>query len=77
MLSWLDQLGKILISSETNIRRLKKKLEKNKSVLMLRHDIKYTTQKALYTVHSRVQLLLSQTTVNLSVSCFEAMKFFT
>jgi hypothetical protein len=34
-------------------------------------------QKALDMVHSRAQLLLSQTTVNLSFSCLEAMKFFT
>jgi hypothetical protein len=49
MLSWLHHLRKILISSETNIRWLKKKLEMNKFVLKLRHDIKIYNAKG--TVH--------------------------
>jgi hypothetical protein len=45
MLSWLHHLAKILISSESNIRQLKKKLEMNKFGLMLRHNLKIHNAK--------------------------------
>jgi len=65
MLCWLQQLGKILIYSGSNIRRLKETLEMDKSVFQLRHNLsKHNAKGTTYaanTVHKIVLLQYSQT----------------
>jgi hypothetical protein len=65
MLCWLQQLGKILIYSGSNIRRLKETLDMDKSVFYLRHNLsKHNangTTRAANTVHKIVLLQYSRT----------------
>jgi len=65
MLRWLQQLGKILIYSGSNIRRLKETFEMDKSVFQLRHNLSTHNAKgttcAANTVHKIVLLQYSQT----------------
>jgi len=46
MLCWLQHIGKVQISSDSNIRRLKKTLEMNKYVFMSRHNLKIRHAKS-------------------------------
>jgi len=64
MLCWLQHIGKVLIYSGSNIRRLKETLETDKFVFQCRHNPREHNAKRIrcvaYTVHKIVLLQYSQ-----------------